>query len=167
MITESERLIIRPWTINDAQAYYDIYSDPEVKRYLEDTGGLLESIELAKKYIEHGITFEKKHGFYLWAVETKHTQTVVGNCGFLPIEKDVFEVEMSYHFAQKYWGQGYASEASKACLDYAQKHLNFKILMAYVHPENLPSIKILENLGFEYSGMDEGDKAYIYPLQSQ
>lgn len=63
------------------------------------------------------------------------------------------DAELMYHFAKPYWEKGYATEAAKACIQYAENHLGLVRIGASIDPENQASRHVLEKVGFQSVGM--------------
>ena len=87
------------------------------------------------------------------------TDQLIGCCGF-HVDELPETLEMGYHFLPQFWGHGYATEAASACLTYAFEQWGAKRIVAYVHPENHASRRLLERLHFVEDGLDEGECVY-------
>lgn len=87
--------------------------------------------------------------YTLYVVILKDKNVFIGVCGFNP-PHDGGSAEIMYHFAKPFWGNGYATEAAIAVINYANSNLYIHDLSAYVDPNNQKSKKILEKLGFTY-----------------
>ncbi|MDR1532091.1 MAG: GNAT family N-acetyltransferase [Clostridiales bacterium] len=145
---ETERLILRPFVGTDLPALYEIMRKPEVMYAWE-----------------HGFTFDETqewlarqqaryHGGYgLLAVCLKTTGALIGQAGLASAEINGRHVtEVSYIFDNSAWGSGYATEAAKALVRFAFKEREINRLHCAIRPENLPSIKVAERLGFRQAG---------------
>lgn len=112
-ITETDNLLIRRLTTEDADALVPILGDPEVMEF-STTGPL--SLEEIFEWLEKRFKQYEHPGFSFWAVVLKSTDKVIGICGILPLDIDGrIEIEIGYRFNKAYWGQGYAREATKTC----------------------------------------------------
>jgi RimJ/RimL family protein N-acetyltransferase len=86
-------------------------------------------------------------------VEQKESGELLGCRGFSPyLETD--QIELSYTFARRQWGRGFASEAAQACLNFAQDHFAWPSVLARSHPENFASRRVLEKLGFRFHRLE-------------
>ena len=150
IIVETERLILRTWLLNDLKDFFDIYGDPEVWRFI-DLKGVLENEDAARRSLRRSIAYHQEHGICHWAAVEKTKGKVIGACGFNLFEGGP-ELELVYHFALAYWGRGYATEAARACLNYAFEELGAPRIVASTDPKNLASQRVLEKLGFGYRG---------------
>ncbi len=153
-LLETERLIIREIELTDVDDFYEMDSDPEVHKYIDQMPitskeEMVKVIEmLQKQYAENGIA--------RWAVLDKNTGEMLGWCGLKffrePLNGLVNVYEHGYRFKQKHWGKGYATESSKAIIDWGFKNLKVDTFYAMTHPENENSMHILRKIGFEFKG---------------
>jgi ribosomal-protein-alanine N-acetyltransferase len=160
LILETNRLMLRTWTLEDSEAALQIWGDAEVMRFV---GKPFENIEMARRALENAITAQENQGVCLWAAVEKSSGRVVGCCGFHSFEDGL---ELAYHFICAVWGRGYASEAAQACLDYGFERLNAAKIVAFTHPANTASSRVLEKIGMKYKGLVEieGAKEKKYEL---
>ena len=147
-ITETERLILRLPTLEDAEASFAIYSDPEVMKFI-DGDEPFETIETARKSIANGLRHYEQHGVCHYAVELKETGGMIGHCGFNIFEQ-TDDLELVIHLNRAFWGQGYATEAGKAVITYAVNKLEPNRIVALVIPENLASKRLIERCGLSF-----------------
>lgn len=93
----------------------------------------------------------EKNGHGKWAVIHLQSQRLIGYCGIAvtPIEGKL-ENELGYRFEPEFWGQGLATEAAKACLQYGLNKLNLDYILAIVEAENYASVRVLEKIGMEF-----------------
>lgn len=149
MVTfETDRLLLRTLKTEDLDSVLDFWGNEEVMKYCGGAG----SREREQKAIAFYINIQNEKGFSPFLVSLKENSEVIGACGFNPTEND-YEIELIYHFAQKYWGKGYATEAANACINYVRENLKIQKIIASIDPNNNVSKKILGKLGFEFMGM--------------
>ena len=144
MILETKRLIIGHFTCADIQMWASIEADPLVRKFVD---GKCLSGEEAGHYVKMNINSYAENGFGRFAVRSKTSNHLVGMCGFLQQDE---EIDFGYRYSAETWGKGIGHEAAKKVLDYGLEHLNLKKICAEVAIENIPSIRILEKLGFEF-----------------
>lgn len=149
-ILETDRLLLRVWAIEDIDTGISIWGDSDVMKYI-DSGRTLNREEVENS-LKAGILHQQKYGFQHWAVIQKEENKIIGCCGFNCTEEENV-LELVFHFAKKYWGNGYATEAAKACLEYGFKKLKTNKIIAGAHPENKASQNVLEKIGFTHKGM--------------
>lgn len=153
LIIESQRLIYRPFELSDAQALFEMDSNPNVHKYLwqKPTLDIDESIQiiemLQKQYKENGIgrfaTILKETGEFIGWTGIKFVNDHIenGNTNFY---------DYGYRLNEKFWNKGYASEATKTWLDYGFNEININEMNAYTHSENGASNHILSKSGFQF-----------------
>jgi RimJ/RimL family protein N-acetyltransferase len=137
-----------------------LHLDPDVSRYL----GGVRSPEETRTYLTANIAHWQRHGFGLWVLRT-HTGEFAGRAGIRPLVLDgVDEVEIVYTFKRALWGQGLASEITKALVNIGLVQLELPSLVGVVAVANTASRKVLGKAGFvlERSGIYHGDKVVIY-----
>jgi ribosomal-protein-alanine N-acetyltransferase len=146
----TSRLRLRPFTLDDLEAHAQMYSDPEVMRYLPRLAQPLAQARQASKtvlmaFMQHW----DSHGFGVWAVVDRATDTVLGQCG-LRLMTDGQAVEVLYLLARAWWGGGRATEAAQAALAYGFTQCQLPRVVAFVHVDNLASRRVLEKIGLQY-----------------
>jgi ribosomal-protein-alanine N-acetyltransferase len=156
VILETERLLLRTWKMSDAPEGFDIWRDPAAMRYIGD-GEPMRKLEDAERWIERAIAAQERQGFCRWAAVEKASAKLIGSCGFGYLY-DEPSIELGYLFGSRFWGQGYATEAARACLQYGFEQLNLPEIVAVVTPEHLASRRVLEKIGFSYQGLKRYDE---------
>lgn len=156
-ILETERLILREITKEDAEGIFACFSNENVTRYYgQET---LESIEEAEKFVDFfSNNYNEKRGIR-WGIEKKETKGIIGTIGFnacLPKHK---RAEIGYEIHPEQWGKGYASEAVSRVLTYGFDVMNLTRIGAVVFLNNEASNKLLTNIGFQKEGVL---KKYMY-----
>ncbi|WP_306008404.1 GNAT family N-acetyltransferase [Bacillus sp. MMSF_3353] len=149
---ETERLLIRPYQIDDLDYLYEIQKNPEVHRYISDP---IYSLEEMKNIIQWSIDSNKKNTVdsivkFNLAIIEKTSQKVIGYCGLGPLDFAPSLTEVYYALSHDKWGKGFATEATKALLKYAFSVFRIENIVTTVFPENSASIHILEKLGFQF-----------------
>jgi ribosomal-protein-alanine N-acetyltransferase len=159
-VIETERLMLRTFVMSDLEDYHiQIYSDPDVTLYLP--GGVPRPIEGTQKVLEFAIQHAREFGYSLWAVVDKATMILLGHCGLVRLHNGV-DVEVAYAFGKEFWGQGYASEAARACLRYGFEIAGLGQILALAVPDNRASQRVMQKIGMHYQGMT--DQYYNTPL---
>lgn len=136
MIIETDRLILREYTIRDFEALYEIMSDPETMQHYPKPF----DEERTKNWIEWNLKNYKEYGFGLWAVVLKETSQFIGDCGLTIQNIDgEYLPEIGYHIHKKYWRRGFGSEAAKAVRDWAFENTKYDRLYSYMKYTNIGS----------------------------
>ncbi|HWO74634.1 MAG TPA: GNAT family protein [Bacillus sp. (in: firmicutes)] len=172
-ILETDRLILRQVTKDDASSLLKYLSDQEVMKYV----GLepFKSIEDALDEISwYQSIFEKKTGIR-WGITIKNNGEVIGSCGFLKVVSQHYRSEIGFELSREYWGKGIASEAFEAIIRYGFEEMNLQRIEALIEPPNIPSQKLVERHGFIREGLlrnyeftgGKFDDLYMYSLLKQ
>jgi len=159
IILETERLILRTWTLDDAEAGFRIWDDADVMRYV-GTGQTHQSVEETRGWLGRMIAHQEQHGCCYWAVVEKASNQLIGSCGMAHSLDGGPLVDFGYTLAQSRWGYGFATEAAGAALRYAFEKLELSEVVASVDSRNVASQRVLEKIGFFYQRtehLDSGD----------
>jgi len=153
-ITETERLFVREFNMQDIESLQIILLNPEVMKYSFRN---ISSIKDIENYIENCLYNYKKYGFGQWAVVDKKSLQLIGVCGLNSgFNDDNNIMHINCRFAKPFWGKGFANEIVKKIIEYAQNQLKINKIYALIEPENLKSITLIKRLGFNY------EKSSIY-----
>lgn len=150
-ILTSERLLLREFSLADIPAVFDIFSRPEVVKWVE--GDLFENLSQAETRVKGRIDLFHKQKGCRWALALRESpMDSIGSCGYFHVRKGTHTWEIGYDLHPAYWGQGLMSEALQTMIQYclgAQNPLPIHRLEALVAPGNTASIHLLEKFGFE------------------
>lgn len=147
-VIHTKRLFMRKPIIEDVDQFYSIVKEEAVGKWLAKSKGM--SKEEVKDYIMQLISHWEQYGFGVWLLVNRNTGELLGHCGLRKIDA-TGEIEIMYLLDPEYWGNGYASEAAKASIQYAKEMMNVKRIIARVKVANENSKKLLRNLGFIYT----------------
>ena len=155
MVTlESERILLRPWRIEDAESAFAIYRDPEVMRFLG--GEPVPTLEAQRDWLQSAIerykTLGPPHGF--WEIVEKDSDQIVGSV-FIKQLPGFEDMEIGWHLGRDHWGRGYATEAGRLMIAHAFDAVGLERVVAVVNPENLRSIGVTARLGMRWEGLIE------------
>ena len=164
-VIETERLRLRPLCQSDLDAYAEMCSDPEVMRYIA-TGRTLTRAE-AWRNLAMMIGHYHLRGYGLWATELRASGELIGRVGCWNPEGWP-GLEIGWMLRRRFWHQGFATEAARACVAYAFDVLQVPRVISLIHPKNLPSMRVAERLGERPIGMTEitGRLAVIYAIDA-
>jgi RimJ/RimL family protein N-acetyltransferase len=163
---ETERLLLREFTLDDAEAFYQMCSDSQVTRFTGGPG--IKSLdEASAELLARPIADYQKHGYGRWACVLKESGLVIGFAG-LKFLDDLQEVDIGYRFLSAYWGKGLATEAGRPIMRYGFDVLKLERIIGLVDPANVASVRVPEKLGLTYVAMIEyrGQPAakYVIPV---
>jgi len=160
----TQRLILRSFTTDDLDAYAELTADEQTMRYLGEGGPL----DRAGTWRVLAVILGHWHlrGYGIWAMADRATQRLIGRAGlYYPEGWPALEVVWSV--ARDRWGQGLATEAGQAALDYAFEQLSADHVISTIHPRNHASIRVAEKLGqtFEYGPTNlQGRERMVYGI---
>ncbi len=147
VIAETERLILRTWREEDRAVYLATCNTQAVTEHLDGP--------VAPEDIDAGLArireSQEERGFSFWAVERRTDGAFLGYCGLKIVgEPEIAissDVEVGWRLREDAWGQGYAAEAARACLEWAWANLDVSRVVAITTPANAPSWRLMERLG--------------------
>ena len=153
-ILTTERLTLRQPVLNDEQEIFTLRSDSKINKYLDRQ--ICNTIDDARHFINKVNENIKINNSVYWAITLTDKNRLVGTiCLFgFSIEND--KCEIGYELLTDFQGQGIMKEAAEKVLDYAFNTIKVQKIEAFLHRDNLPSIKLLEKLSFRNS--NEPDK---------
>jgi RimJ/RimL family protein N-acetyltransferase len=164
IVLETERLILRWLSIDDADFILNLLNQPSFIQYIGDRG--VKDLSDARLYIESRFAESyRRFGFGLYLVELKEDKTPIGICGF--VRRDALpDADIGFAFLPEYWSQGYAFESAWAALNYGKSVLGFKRILAITTKDNESSGKLLAKLGLKYQRMirlpNEEDESKLF-----
>lgn len=148
-IIETERLMLRPVTMDDAEDMFAYAGNVENVRWV--TFPAHPDLESTKKAIEEVFLSRPQRQMpEAFAVVLKSNQKMIGTCDFVPRGHENYE--LGYILNQSYWRQGYMSEAVMAVLQFAFSQFGVRRMEVRHFKENIASQKVIEKVGFIYEG---------------
>ena len=163
LVLETERLLLRPFTLDDAPFALTLLNEPSFLHFIGDKN--VRSHEAARQYIQTGpLASYERNGFGLLVVELNDSHTPIGMCGLLKRE-ELPAPDIGFAFLPDYWGQGFAFEAASAVMKDAGERRKLTQVLAIVNPDNDASIKLLERLGLRF--VRENGETNLYALPDE
>lgn len=161
-IIETERLVLRAHRIEDFPSFARMWADPHFVRFLDQSTPLPEEDAWAR-FLRHP-GYWQFLGYGVWAIEEKETHRFVGNAGFSDRKRTIcstlFSVpEMGWSLSSTVQGNGYATEAACAAIEWADANLPDEKTVCAIRPDNLASLKVAAKCGYrecariEYRGV--------------
>ncbi len=142
----TDRLVLRPWRIEDRAAFAAMNRDPRVTRFLPTP--ITE--EKSNALVERFVAYREEHGYGPWAVEVRGGAPFIGVLDLIAVG---FEapftpaIEIGWRLNADHWNLGYATEAARAALAFAFETLGLDEVVAFTVPANLPSRRVMEKIG--------------------
>lgn len=146
-IITTKRLFLEKITEKHLDGLYALLSNKEVQKYFPST---LDREETKQFYNKIQSRY-REDGFCFLAVIRKEDNEFLGICGLLKQEvENTVKTEIGYRFLDQFWGNGYATEAVRGCVEYVKEREMFDSLIILSLPENVPSINVAKRCGFKY-----------------
>ena len=147
---ETERLIIRPTSKNDAEFIFHLLNTPNWIKYIGDRN--VKTAGSAKDYIKNRMTPQlERLGYSCYTVIKKDTNQKIGTCGLYDRE-GLEGIDIGFAFLPEYERQGFAFEAANRIKEAAFNEFNLEIIRAITTKDNTSSQKLLERLGLKLTG---------------
>ena len=153
-ILTTERLTLRQLVINDEQEIFTLRSDSEINKYLDRQ--ISNTIDDARNFINKVNENINKNDSLYWAITLSDKNILVGTICLFGFSDDNNKCEIGYELLTNFQGQGIMKEAVEKVIDYAFNTIKVKKIEAFMHRDNLSSIKLLEKFSFRNS--NEPDK---------
>ena len=151
----TERLLLRPPTLDDLPAWHATYVDAEEVWY----GAPRSTIDENREKLVRQIAHHAEHGYGFCAVDLLATGETIGAAGLQHLEGGP-EVEVGYRFLKEHWGRGYATESALASLAFGFEELGLDRIVAVALESNAASRRVLEKCD-----MDEVGLTHVYGLE--
>ena len=147
-VLETERLVLRWLSTGDSAFILELVNEPSWLKFIGDKR--VATLEDAASYIRNGpLEMYARLGFGLYLVELKESAEPIGICGLIKREA-LEDVDLGFAFLPRFWGKRYAFESASATLSFGRRVLGFSRIVAITSPDNVPSVKLLERLGFQF-----------------
>ncbi len=148
---ETERLILRPWRMSDADDLFEYSSDRAVSRlamWLPDN-----SIEETMRGIADAIhRYENESWIYL-GIELKEEAKLVGSVGYAQWNRTDNRADLGFALNKNYWNRGIVTEAAARIITFGWEEMQLHRIEANCIASNVASIAVLTKLGFEREGL--------------
>jgi len=154
----TERLLLTPFALTDLDLALEMWTDPEVAKYV---GGVMTEAEIRQQMSD--VTKRGGNGgIGLWCIADRRTGEKLGDSFLLPLpidEEDTdfslvvmgqmpdAEIEIGFFFKPSAWGQGYATEVCERLLQFAFQEVSLNEVVSSVDEDNVASKKVLEKCG--------------------
>lgn len=149
---ETDRLILRQITVNDAETIFTNWaSDDEVTKYL--TWPTHQSVEVSRAYANYCAENYSKPSHYQWGIELKETHKLIGEIAVVN-SNDILEcMELGWVIGRKYWGKGYMPEAATEVLDLLFDEVGVNCVYAEHDTNNPKSGRVMQKIGMKFEGI--------------
>jgi RimJ/RimL family protein N-acetyltransferase len=159
------RLLLRRVGLGDVRSAIAVMSDPETNRF--NPAGTPSAEQAAKMLVEWQAHWARDDIGY-WAVELSETGEVIGFGGLRHHELDGEPtLNLFYRFRPRHWGRGYAPEMARAAIDWASRDRPGRPVVIITDPDNTPSQRVAEKLGFAHVGEHTTDEGPVVVWRRQ
>ena len=135
-VLETQRLRLRAFRPDDAEALFSVFADPYARRFYPR----MSDHAKIDDWIAWNLRNYAAFGFGLWVIEPRDEPRLIGDCGLTYQDVDgerLLEIGYHIHLAER--GRGYATEAARAVLGYARKVVGAEFVCSIVDPANSAS----------------------------
>ncbi len=147
---KTERLVLKQIDLSDAPALFSIKSDAEgTSKYGREPH---KNLEETKRWVKQLITNFKEKESLAWSIHLQDTDEAIGLVTLWNLDPESFVGELGYELHRNYWRRGIMFDALKAVIDWLMRETPLNRIEACPIKENIPSVKMLEKLGFKYEG---------------
>ena len=160
-VLDTERLSMRWLTLEDADLMLDVWNDPAFVKHVGDRG--IRTVEQAHETLLSGaFKLYEDYGYGPFRMALKAGDVPIGTCGLFRRE-GYDDPDIGWSVLPGFGRQGYAYEAASAVLEYGQSELGIKRILAFVSPENRPSIGLAEKIGLRFERLTRlvGEEDYV------
>lgn len=147
---ETERLVLRPLEMADAESIYEYGSDPEVTKYV-----IFEthrSIEDTYGFLREAIQWREEGSNAVWGMTLRTNGKLIGTTGLHRYEEQHKTLEIGYALNQLFWNMGYTAEAVQAVIKEVFASTDINRIHAHHYLHNDASGRVMEKAGMRYEG---------------
>jgi ribosomal-protein-alanine N-acetyltransferase len=148
---ETDRLVMRMLSLDDAKDIFDYTSDPEFAKYL--SWGPATSIDDSISFLSDAMFRYQLGDVAGWGLVNKRDDKLIGTCGFTNWDPESKKAEIGYALAREYWGQGYITEAVKRAVRYGFESMELNRIEAMCDAQNVGSARVMEKAGMSFEGL--------------
>ncbi|MCD6361942.1 MAG: GNAT family N-acetyltransferase [Armatimonadetes bacterium] len=148
---ETERLVLRALTLDDAEDIFAYASDPEVVRYLPWEHH--RSLEDSREFITRTLEAHEAGARAEWGMVLKESGRVVGTCGFCAWAGGSGRAELGYCLGREHWGRGLVTEAARRIVRYGFEDCMLNRIEAVCDVDNIGSARVMEKCGMIFEGV--------------
>lgn len=155
-ILETQRLISRPWRLEDIEPFYALCSDPEVMHHF----GGPHSREKVEATVRIAMERQDRFGVWLPPLILKETNEFIGMAGIAEVLFTAHfapAIEIGWRLKRCHWGNGYVTEIGRAFISYAFETRKFPELVSFAVEANTRSTAVMTRLGFHHDPSEDFD----------
>lgn len=150
-VLETERLILRPFCLEDAEAMFGNWaSDPEVTRFL--TWPTHDSVDVSRWVLGQWCPQYQKPDYYHWAIVLKETNQPIGSIAVVEQDERIAMAHVGYALGRQWWRRGITTQAMRAVMDFLFDEVGVQRIEARHDPRNPHSGGVMIKCGMKYEG---------------
>lgn len=150
-VIETERLILRKLTMEDAVDVFEYASEPLVSRFVP--WEMHKSVEDSREFLRFILNGYEKNNKLTWGIELKSEQKMIGTIDYVKWTDKHYRAEIAYALSHHYWGKGFTHEAAHGLMEFGFEKMALNKIEALIMPENFQSQRVLEKLGMSKEGV--------------
>jgi ribosomal-protein-alanine N-acetyltransferase len=150
-VLETERLILRKITIDDAEDMFYYGSNEEVSKHV--TWYTHQSLSDTKEFIEFILNKYENNELSPWGIELKENGKFIGTIDYVSWQPKHNNAEIGYVISKDYWGMGIMTEAATAVVNFGFEHMDLIRIQARCFIDNLGSERVMKKLGMSFEGI--------------
>jgi ribosomal-protein-alanine N-acetyltransferase len=132
----------------DASDLHELYSDKDAMKYL--THRTPSTVEESLGWVRSKMALQEADGLSMWSIVERTSGHVIGDCGLQYEGDSRTEVGLGFRLRRASWHQGFAYEASAACLEAGFEQLGLNVIIGMTHEDNLAAQRLMLRLGMEF-----------------
>ena len=148
---ETERLLLRKITLEDADDMFEYASNEVVSEYLSWEAH--KSIDDSLQFIKFVLERYKKGEVAPWGIEYKKNGKFIGTINFVSWLPNDKVAEIGYAISKDYWGKGITTEAAKEVISFGFHNMDLVRIQARCDVKNIASARVLEKNGMIFEGV--------------
>lgn len=148
---ETERLILRPFRMSDAEAMYNNWANSDhVTKFL--TWPTHTSVEVTKEIIASWVKENGNPKNYQWCMEYKENHQPIGSFGVVKMEEEIDSIEIGYCIGEAYWFHGLTAEAFSKIIEFMFEEVGCNRIWSCHDVHNPNSGKVMKKVGMQKEG---------------
>jgi ribosomal-protein-alanine N-acetyltransferase len=150
-LLETDRLILREVTEDDAPTLYEYYRDPELTKFIGFQTH--NNIEQTRDFIVWMASIYQQKDSIRWGVQSRELNQLIGTAGLHFWKREIRCAEVGYHFGRPFWGMGFATEVLRGLIDFGFQSMNLNRIEGRHNAGNDASGRVMEKVGFQKEGV--------------
>jgi len=152
----TQRLVLRPWRVEDTESALAIYGEDDVSRWLSPVMDSVQDLAAMRLVLQQWTAEDARliSPAGRWAIERREGNNVVGGAVLLPLPPDLVDLEMGWQLRPDAWRHGYAAEAGRALAQWAFAE-GLDEVFAVSRPSNTRAAATARRIGMEWVGETE------------